>query len=203
MIARHHSCLSVALAVALACCCTAARAQQEKGVDLLKVGDTAPDVSLQPLEGNEQVKLSSLTKDGPVVLVVLRGYPGYQCPICFRQVGDLIRHADEFERLGAKVVLVYPGPADELSERAHEFLRDIRLPEPFVMMIDPDYAFTNLYHLRWDEPRETAYPSTFVLDPDRKVTFRTISFSHGGRAKADDVLAAVKALPHAGAAANK
>ena len=202
MTTRHRLCFSLGLAISIAYWSGSASAQQQKEVDFLKVGDTAPDVSLQPLDGSEKVKLSSLTEDGPVVLVVLRGYPGYQCPICFRQMSDLVRHAEDFERLGAKVVLVYPGSADGLADRAHEFLKNTELPAPIVMMIDPDYDFTNLYHLRWDEPRETAYPSTFVLDPNRKVTFRTISFTHGDRAKTGDVLAAVKAIPAGGAANN-
>ena len=44
------------------------------------VGDKAPAFSLQSL-GGETVKLSALTEQGPVVLLVLRGFPGYQCPI--------------------------------------------------------------------------------------------------------------------------
>jgi peroxiredoxin len=177
-----------------------AKAQHEKVLDFLKVGDTAPDVEFQPLQGDQNVKLSSLTADGPIVLVVLRGWPGYQCPVCFRQVSSLMGHADDFKRLGAKVVLVYPGPADELSERAIEFLKGTELPDPFVMVVDPDYAFTNLYHLRWDEPRETAYPSTFVLDTNREVKFRKTSFSHRDRADTDDVIAAVEMIPAADAA---
>jgi peroxiredoxin len=168
-------------------------------LDFLKVGDSAPDVDFQPLNGAEKVKLSGLTASGPVVLVVVRGYPDYRCPIYFRQMGKLARHAEDFRRLGAKVVLVYMGPADELAERAQECLQDTKLPEPFVMMIDPDYAFTNLYHIRWDEPRETAYPSTFVLDSNRKVTFRKTSFSHGDRSTSDDLLAAVERIPATGA----
>jgi len=175
-----------------------ASAQHENVLDFLKVGDTAPDVEFQPLQGDQKVKLSSLTADGPAVLVVLRGWPGYQCPICFRQMGSLVSHADDFKRLGAKVVLVYPGPADGLPEHAKDFLKGTEPPEPFVMMIDPDYEFTNLYHLRWDEPRETSYPSTFVLDPNRVIKFRKTSFSHGDRSRADDVLAAVEMIPAAG-----
>ncbi len=193
-------CSGLALAFALILvACQPAKAQHEKVLDFLKVGDTAPDVEFQPLQGDQKVKLSSLAADGPVVLVVLRGWPGYQCPICFRQMGSLVSHADDFKRLGAKVVLVYPGPADELAGHAKDFLKGTELPEPFVMVIDPDYAFTNLYHLRWDEPRETAYPSTFVLDPNRVVKFRKTSFSHGDRSQTDDVLAAVEMIPAAGA----
>ncbi len=174
--------------VLFAFCGTAAHAQQGVQIKTFEVGDTAPDIEFQPLHGKEKIKLSSLTEQGPVVLVVLRGFPGYQCPLCSRQLGDFASHAADFQRLGAKVVFIYPGPADELDQRANEFLQDTQLPEPFMVMIDPDYAFTNLYRLRWDEPRETAYPSTFVLDTDRKVKFRKISFSHGDRSNSKDVL---------------
>jgi thioredoxin-dependent peroxiredoxin len=188
MACRCNAILAACVIVLFASCWQPVHAQQGKEIGTLKVGDTAPDVEFQPLVGDEKIKLSTLTEDGPVVLVVLRGFPGYQCPICFRQMGELVKHADEIARLGAKVVLVYPGPAENLGEKAGEFLKDIQLPEPFVFVIDPDYAFTNLYNLRWDEPRETAYPSTFVLDSNRQIVFRVISDSHGGRAKTTDVL---------------
>jgi peroxiredoxin len=168
-----------------------ALAQASSQLDVVEVGETAADVEFQPLDG-EPVKLSALTADGPVVLVVLRGFPGYQCPVCFRQVGELINHADEIAAAGAKVVLVYPGPPEGLADRAKEFLKDTQLPESFVFVIDPDYGFTNLYGLRWNAPRETAYPSTFVLDQNRMVKFRKISTSHGDRARADDVVAALQ-----------
>lgn len=155
------------------------------------VGDAAADFELQSLRGGT-VKLSDLIKEGPVVLVVLRGYPGYQCPICSLQVGDLRKHADDFAKAGAKVVLVYPGPAEELTERAEEFMNNKSLPEGFEMVLDPDYKFTHAYHLRWDAPRETAYPSTFVIDESGKIRYAKVSKTHAGRAAAKDV---VKALP--------
>jgi hypothetical protein len=40
-------------------------------------GDTAKDFTLWSLN-REEVSLKSLTAHGPVVLLVLRGYPGYQ-----------------------------------------------------------------------------------------------------------------------------
>jgi len=194
MICRWHVFPAVLLVAVATLSAVPAQAQEDKLVDLLKIADTAADVEFQPLAGEKKIKLSELTKEGPVVLVVLRGWPGYQCPICSRQLSGLARHADEFAELGATVVFVYPGPADNLAQRAKEFLRDRELPQHFVYAMDPDYAFTNLYGLRWDAPRETAYPSTFVLDTNRVVTFRTISTSHRGRPPADDVLAAVRSL---------
>jgi peroxiredoxin Q/BCP len=154
------------------------------------VGDTAGDFTLESLGGGK-VTLSSETKKGPVILVVLRGFPGYQCPICTAQVGRLISDAPRFAAAKAKVILVYPGPAGELKKRAQEFVKGKALPKNFSLVLDPDYAFTNLYGLRWDAPNETAYPSTFVLDVARKITFAKVSRSHGDRANNDEILKAI------------
>ena len=192
MVSRRFALLfSFAAAVGMTAC--AAQARAAAGIDSLKVGDTAKDYQWESLDG-QKITLSELAADGPVVLVVLRGYPGYQCPICMRQVAELRQHAADFQRLGAKVVLVYPGPAEELKQRAGEFLKGIALPEPLVLVLDPDYSFTNMYGLRWEEPRETAYPSTFVLDRNRVVKIAKISHSHGDRANTADVLAAVEGI---------
>jgi len=155
-----------------------------------EVGAEAKDFELPGLDG-EPVKLSELAKEGPVVVVVLRGWPGYQCPICSRQMAAFVAQAEEFTKRKARVVFVYPGPEADLEKRAEEFLRGEKLAEPFIMAIDPGYKFTNIYGLRWDEPRETAFPSTFVLDADRKVKFRKISHTHGDRAELSDVLKAL------------
>lgn len=157
-----------------------------------KVGDEAKDFELDALGGGK-VKLSELTAKGPVVLVVLRGYPGYQCPLCTRQFGEFMGRADAFQRAGAKVVFVYPGPADKLKDRAGEFVKGKDYPDHFSVLLDPDYTFTTAYGLRWDAPNETAYPSTFVLGGGRKVLFAKVSTGHGDRSAAADVLRAIPA----------
>lgn len=154
------------------------------------VGDKAPDFELTAL-GGTKAKLSQLSETGPVVLVVLRGYPGYQCPLCTKQFQEFLGRADEFKATGAKVLFVYPGPSDKLQERADEFVKGKDYPEHFQILLDPDYVFTTAYGLRWDEKGETAYPATFVVDGHRVIAFASISKSHGGRAKAEEVLKAL------------
>lgn len=90
--------------------------------------------------------------------------------------------------------MVYPGPATELKARAGEFLRGKSLPENFELLLDPDYAFTKAYGLRWDAPNETASPSTFVLGKDRTVHFAKVSRTHGGRAGASEIDEALRKL---------
>ena len=116
------------------------------------VGETAKDFELIPLTG-APLRLSSLTAKGPVMLLVLRGFPGYQCPLCNRQVKRFVSHANEFA--GATVLIVYPGPGDALGGKAQEFAADKNLPKSFEMVLDCDYAFTKQYDLRWDAPKET------------------------------------------------
>ncbi len=38
------------------------------------------------------------------------------------------------------------------------------LPEPLMMVRDPEMTMITSYGLRWVAPNETAYPATFVLD---------------------------------------
>ena len=203
-----HHLLFVVTATALVAGCTSAPAQDETPDAMTadapdaampdaapvtpQVGDTAPDFELTALSG-DQIKLSDTLAKGPVVLVMLRGYPGYQCPICTAQVGSMINKAKALADKGANVLLVYPGPADGLKDHAAEFVQGKDIPANFNLLLDPDYTFTNLYNLRWDAKGETSYPSTFVVDKDGKVLLSKVSHEHGDRAKIADVIAALPA----------
>lgn len=186
---------SITALIAVACLTGSVMAQsstRKSGQSMApKANSAAKDFTLKAVSGqlSGDVKLSDVTKDAPVVLVVLRGYPGYQCGICSRQVASLVSKAKSFASKNAKVLMVYPGPANQLNQRADEFLKGSKLPEPFTMLVDPDYAFTNAYGLRWNAPRETAYPSTFVIGTDGKIKYANVSKGHGGRTSADDILA--------------
>ena len=157
------------------------------------VGETAPKLELRSYDSGT-MNLEEAVRKGPVVVMVLRGNPGYQCPLCTRQVGQFIKAAKDLESLNATVLMVYPGPEAGLDVKANEFLKDTKLPLGFHLLIDPDYSFTNDWHLRWEAPRETAYPSTFVVDKDGKIRFAKISKTHGDRAPVEDVIKSLKKL---------
>jgi peroxiredoxin len=152
------------------------------------VGAKAPDFTLSTPTG-KAVHMSKEQHGDELVLVVLRGFPGYQCPYCVRQVHDFIDHASDFAAKNTRVLLVYPGPPANLDQHAKEFLeKQAELPANIVLVTDPDYAMTNMYGLRWDAPHETAYPSTFVLDKNGTIVFEKISHTHGDRLSAQDAL---------------
>jgi peroxiredoxin len=158
-----------------------------------KVGEKAPEFTLKTLD-DKTVKLSELTAQSPVVLIMLRGWPGYQCPICTVQVREFAKSADAFAAQKARVVMVYPGPAQDLKAHAEEFLKSKTWPKEYVFLTDPDYVFTKSYGLRWDAPQETAYPSTFVIDTKGAIRFAKVSTSHGDRADVATVLKALEEL---------
>jgi peroxiredoxin Q/BCP len=150
-------------------------------------GDLAPNFTLKTLD-DKTVELRELTAKSRVVLVVLRGWPGYQCPVCERQVQDLMGHASQWKERGVQMLFVYPGPVTELKAHAQEFLQNKDWPSDFLFVIDPDYTFTTSYGLRWNAPKETAYPSTFIIARDAKVEFAHVSKEHGGRVDAKELL---------------
>ncbi len=156
-----------------------------------KVGESAPAIELKA-PGGAAVTLSGLVKEGPVVVLVLRGWPGYQCPLCTRQVREYLDAAEEFARVGARVLMIYPGPAEGLGEHAAEFVRGKEWPKHFRFVLDPGHRMVEAYGLRWDAPGETSYPTTLVVDRGGVVRFAKVSRTHGDRTRPSEV------LPHLG-----
>lgn len=157
----------------------------------LMLGETAIDFELKTIQ-EETVQFSKMNNESFVVLLVLRGWVGYQCPVCNRQVGSFIAEAEKLEKFGVKILMVYPGPSEDLKKYASAFAEDFDLPANFYFALDPDYSMIDKYGLRWDAPKETAYPSTFVIDKSGKIVYSKISKTHGDRAKVEEVLEVLK-----------
>jgi peroxiredoxin len=64
------------------------------------VGQIAPSIDARTLD-SRPVLIKPFLKKGPVVLIVLRGYPGYQCPFCTQQVGGYSPRRTSFAVLRA------------------------------------------------------------------------------------------------------
>jgi peroxiredoxin len=156
------------------------------------VADHAPDFTLAT-PGGTTLQLSSLTAQGRVVLILLRGYPGYQCPYSLQQFNDFQQSAAQFAALGTQVLFIYPGPSPNLASEATNFAPASSLANNIHLVIDPDFSVTNLYSLRWDAPNETAYPSTFIIEKDGSIYSAQIGKSHGDHPTAADILAALNA----------
>lgn len=160
----------------------------------LEVGDRFTDFELPIVGEDDYLTLSDEFKQGPVVVVVLRGYPGYQCPVCTTQVASFRNRAKAIGKLAHRVVLVYPGEADTLEKNAKRFLGSRRLPEPFVLVRDEGMKMVEQWGIRWDARRETAYPSTFVFDRHGRLQWKKVSKSHAGRSTVEEVVKALREI---------
>jgi len=105
-----------------------------------------------------------------------------------------VQSAAQFAALGTQVLFIYPGPnGSDLSTDAANLVGSQSLPTNVYLALDPGYAFTTLYGLRWDATNETAYPSTFLLHPDSSVVFSHVGQFHSDFTPVTDMLAVINA----------
>lgn len=187
--------LGVVSLVCLSAVALSAQAMQGQSMQMMSmappaVGDKMKDFTLSKLDGTK-LSLSGLEKSGPVVVVMLRGWVGYQCPYCTRQVGDFITHAKELSERGTNVVFIYPGAADTVQVKAEDFVSGKTVPANMHFVTDPELKTVKMMNLFWDAKNENSYPSTFLVDQTGTVRYAKISKSHADRAEATVVIAEI------------
>ena len=106
------------LAAACSLWCGTAVAQTPPANGTPAVGGRAADFTLRALDGTTVQLSKELAKGEPIVLVVLRGWPGYQCPFCTRQFGDYLANATRFDKVGLACSSSTRGPGEGLREHA-------------------------------------------------------------------------------------
>jgi alkyl hydroperoxide reductase subunit AhpC len=106
----------------------------------------------------------------------------------------LINRAKALAGQAHKVILVYPGQPTELERHAEQFIGSRSFPEPLVLVRDPAMQMVESWGLRWDAPRETAYPASFVIDSSGRIAWSKISQSHAGRSSVTEILRELKKL---------
>lgn len=186
----------IALAIWVAACVSPSVTfgQDSTGSQQPEVGQLAIDFELPIVKGEGYLSLSETYKTGPTVVIFLRGYPGYQCPICSRQVSDLVNRAKGLAQASHRVVLVYPGSAKGLEKNSEQFMGSRRLPEPLIMVRDDDMKVVERWGLRWNAKGETAYPATFVLDQYGRIAWKKVSRSHAERSSVEEILKELRKL---------
>ncbi len=176
------------------CVAAAATSAAEVATKATQVGEKAANFELPTVGGDDYIELKQEYSKGPIAVVVLRGYPGYQCALCNQQVGALINRAKALAKATHRVILIYPGEPTELERHAEQFIGSRAVPEPLVLVRDPAMEMVKEWGLRWAAPRETAYPATFVINKNGRVAWSKISKSHAGRSTADEILKELRKL---------
>lgn len=145
---------------------------------LLKVGDQAPDFTLQSMEGQE-VQLSKLIAEKPTVLVFSRAH---WCPYCMGHMQALQKQVQAFDAAGGQIVAVFRENKEGL-----EGLKKVRKASKaeFLLLDDPEKQQTKAY-----SPEGYA---AYVID-QQGIIRGVFDGTKTGRPDAEKLLAAVKSL---------
>ena len=167
---------------------------QDSTKDSVEIGQRAPDFELPLVGENRFLNLQDEYRKGPVVVIVLRGYPGYQCPLCKNQFNAVVNRAKALEAETGLVALVYPGKTEQLAKQAERFLSSRRLPDPITLVRDDNLQMVNDWGLRWNTRGQTAYPATFVIDKNGRIAWKKVSTSYAGRSTVEEILRELRKL---------
>ncbi|HMO15887.1 MAG TPA: peroxiredoxin-like family protein [Pirellulaceae bacterium] len=188
---------------------TAAKAEIPKVASETKpieVDAELPEVSLKDAEGQE-VMLSTLCQDKPVVLVFFRG--GW-CPICTPHTSELIAAYPQIKELGADVVAISPDSPN--STKSNIDKNSI----PFQVLSDADVEAAQAFGLAFvvDDDTVKKYkgygidlekasekthhalpiPAVYIVNREGKVVFAHSDPDYRKRLKVDDILSELKKL---------
>jgi len=173
----------------------------------LKIGARAPDFQL-PNAFGEQIRLTDLLSEGPVVLTF---YRGAWCPYCNLQLRGLKQTLPHFEQHGARLVAVTPQLPDKSRAQVEKDAY------PFEILSDLDDRVMKAYRLYFDVPADLSevykqrlsldlaefngkgryvlpVPATFVIDRDGLVRAAFADTDYRARVEPSDILAALDQL---------
>lgn len=143
-------------------------------------------------ESGEDFDLGTL-RGSKVVLVVLRGYPGQVCVYCTAQTQALCEEGafEEFERLGARLQVLFPGEKNGLEafKAAYDSLSKRAIP-PYGLLYENDYIVGPLLNLEGSK----VTPATFILDEEGIVRFAYIGKTREDRPAARLLIDELKKL---------
>jgi len=177
------------------------KAVEESGImeSALNVGDEAVPFTLKNQTGDE-VSLSELLEDGPIILTWYRG--GW-CPYCNITLAFLQEKLPEFELAGAQLVALTPELPDssmstsEKNELDFDVLSDIgnRVAREYglVFKLTDDVADRyqkgfNLHAYNGDETDELPLAATYVIDMNGKIRYAFLDVDYRNRAEPDDII---------------
>ena len=102
---------------------------------MLKPGDLAPEFIL-PDENGDQVALTKLLQDGPLILYF---YPADFTPGCTKEACAIRDIHDDIQKVGLQIVGISPQ-----DEESHTRFRDEH-KLPFTLVCDPDKVAIKMY----------------------------------------------------------
>ena len=189
------------------------KAVQESGMlkNALNVGDTAPDFTLTNAIG-KKVTLSTLLKDGPVVMT---WYRGSWCPYCNIALRSYQENLGKIKASGAQFIALTPElpdkslPNSEKHALEYEVLTDLNNQvakefkiifemTPWVANAMENFAGLNKYNGKEYDNKTLPLSATYIITPDRKIAYAFLDAEYRNRAIPKQIIAELAKLKKMG-----
>jgi peroxiredoxin len=180
---------------------------RESGIEdeAMQVDDKAPDATLESWDG-EEVTLSDLWKEKPLVLVWYRG--GW-CPYCNLQLRAMEKKLESLGGAGGQLVAISP----ELPENAKRTAEQNKLSFPVLwdkeskvgkeygIVFELPEAIAPMYRDQLQLPKVNGYDklelplsATYVIDREGVIRYAFLDADYTKRAEPKEIIEAVKKL---------
>jgi len=164
---KRGICRLAAIAAALATLAIdatpAARAQDMAAK--FKIGDAAPDFTLQDL-GGRQVQLSKANKDKAVLLA----FWSLRCGACLQEIPSLEQLHTRYGGKGVAVLSVVTDGVDAAATKT--IMKEVGASPSYPVLVDPDFAVSDTY-------TSFVVPHTLVIDRKGIIRYVHTGFEPG------------------------
>lgn len=155
----------------------------------LKLGDVAPDFTVETTEG--KISFHQWLGDGWGVLF---SHPADFTPVCTTELGTVAKIKDEFARRNVKVIAVSVDPLESHRKWIADINETQQTTVNFPLIADPDRVVANLYGMIHPNALDNAtVRSVFVIGPDRKIRL-TLTYPASTGRNFDEILRVIDSL---------
>lgn len=153
-----------------------------------KPGTQAPELVVETLQGT----LWKLSEQKPVSFTLIVFYRGLHCPICRKQLQELIQKLDDFAANGVDVIAI-SGDQRDRAERSHKEwqLGDLRVGYSQSVESMREWGLFTSKAIKEGEPDLFGEPGLFLIRPDGTVYYEAIQSMPFARPSFDDLLGAI------------
>ena len=155
----------------------------------IRLGDTAPDFSVETTEGGIQFHKWLGDSWG-----VLFSHPKDFTPVCTTELGTVAKLKDEFDKRGVKVIALSVDSVDSHKGWVGDINTTQNTTVNFPLIADPDRKVADLYDMIHPEADNTmTVRSVFIIDPKKKVRL-TLTYPAATGRNFDEIIRVIDAL---------
>lgn len=173
----------------------------------LNKGDTAPDFTLKNAVGLD-VTLSTLLKDGPVVIT---WYRGSWCPYCNIALQSYQKNLSKINAAGGQFIALTPELPDhslptqkkfslefevltDLNNKVAEQFKIVFKMTPWIKKAMDDFAGLHKYNGKTYDNGTLPLSATYIITPDRKIAYAFLDAEYRNRATPETIIKELEKL---------